>query len=70
MNEGKPVLIPALDENGNQVLKDDGEPLLVQKFDESGNPVFENAAIATDEDGNYIKEQVYDRKGRSATSSL
>ncbi len=64
MNEGKPVLIPALDENGNQVLKDDGEPLLVQKFDESGNPVFENAAIATDEDGNYIKEQVYDRKGR------
>lgn len=62
VNEGKPVLIPALDGDGNPVLDDNGEVLLVQKFDEDGNPVFENATLATDKDGNYIKEQVYDKK--------
>ena len=62
--EKKPVLIPALDDNGNQVMGENGEPLLVQKFDENGNPVFEDAALAVDEDGNYIKEQLYDKKGK------
>lgn len=64
INEGTPVLIPALDDDGNPVMGEDGKPLMVQKFDDNGNPVFEGAGPEVDEDGNYVMEQVYDKKGK------
>ncbi len=40
-DDGKPVYILAVDENGNPVFDENGEPVYVQQKDENGNPVFD-----------------------------
>ena len=58
VSKGTPVMIPALDENGNPVLNEDGTPLEVQKFDIEGNPVYEGGGeLEVDENGEYVMEQ-------------